>query len=888
MKISQKYDEKSKLNDKSKINTTILDLKSHSKSSLECLLENHKTVFAEHKYDIGTVKNYEATVKLIKNKYIARKPYKCSLQDKEEIDTQIKSLLKAGLIEHSTSPYASPVTLVFKKEEGKKSRLCIDYSELNKIIVPECHPFPIIDDLLLLARDCSFFTKLDINSAFWSIPIREKDKQKTAFITHNGHWQWSCLPFGLKSAPAIFQRILSDVISKNNLNAFAINYIDDILIFSENITDHLSHIDKTLKAIKNAGFKLNLKKCSFAKNSVVYLGHKIGENLIRPLNDNLIAITSFPKPQNQKNIRQLLGKINFYIKYIPNASIILEPFHNLLRKNVHFEWSQKCEESFNKIKQYLSSEPVLAIFDPKLPIYIFTDASKEGVGAILKQPQKDNTLKPVFYFSKKLTASQKNKRAIFLECLAIKESILYWQYYLMGYKFTIFSDHKPLENFNIKKSQDPEMLPILNFISNFDFNIIYNPGKNNTEADSLSRNPVLEENYNNESTIKIVNFVSLDDVINNQKQLHTENETFETKNNIYYKTMNKKKKIWITEDFGINLIKKIHSNSHIGVKQITLTLTPTYYFKNMHKHIKLICRTCDTCIKNKSRFGNFIQPLSQLGPASEPFQIVSLDTIGGFGGNRSPKRYLHLIIDHFTKYAFALTSKTQTAKDFINLVKRIQKKYQIKLLLTDQYSGINSNQFKKFLKSENIKYLFTAVDCPFSNGQNERTNQTLINSIRCKISENRHRPWSIITEQCIENYNNTVHSTTKFTPSYLLNGIDNSFAPPELNKNNIENLKENRELAFLNSKKIHDQNKILYDKNKKPIIYQEGDLVYIQNTSRLNRNKLDPIRVGPFKIKNKISNLLYIIDSGFKKKESNIYHASKIIPYCPTPEYYLS
>ncbi|CAB3234337.1 unnamed protein product [Arctia plantaginis] len=426
LKISQKHDEHFELRNQNKINTTTINVKTNSKTSLDCLLDNHKTVFAEHKYDIGTVKNYEATVKLTKNKYIARKPYKCSLQDKEEIDTQIKSLLKAGLIEHSTSPYASPITLVFKKEEGKKSRLCIDYSELNKIVVPECYPFPIIDDLVLLARDCSLFTKLDINSAFWSIPLREKDKQKTAFITHNGHWQWSCLPFGLKSAPAIFQRILSDVISKSDLNAFAINYIDDILIFSKNITDHLSHIDKTLTALKNAGFKLNLKKCSFAKESVVYLGHEIGENLIRPLNDNLVAIRKFPIPQNQKNIRQLLGKINFYLKYIPNASIILEPFHNLLRKNVQFEWSQKCEDSFNKIKQYLSSEPILAIFDPTLPIYIFTDASKEGVGAILKQPQKDNSLKPVFYFSKKLTQSQKNKRAIFLECLAIKESILYW------------------------------------------------------------------------------------------------------------------------------------------------------------------------------------------------------------------------------------------------------------------------------------------------------------------------------------------------------------------------------------------------------------------------------------------------------------------------------
>jgi len=184
-------------------------------------------------------------------------------------------------------------------------------------------------------------------------------------------------------------------------------------------------------------------------------------------------------------VRQFLGKINFHLKFIPNASSRLEPLHNLLRKNVSFNWSKECNDNFKEIKDYLCSSPILAIFDPNLPIYIFTDASKKGIGAILKQPQKDNTIKPVFFFSKKLTEPQKKKRAIFLECFAIKESILYWQYYLMGKKFTIFSDHKPLENFNIKNCQDPELLIILEYISNFNFDIKYNPGKSNAEADSL-------------------------------------------------------------------------------------------------------------------------------------------------------------------------------------------------------------------------------------------------------------------------------------------------------------------------------------------------------------------------------------------------------------------
>lgn len=885
LKISQKETKKGRLHENVKSGPVQINIVVNSESSLEQVLKKHKELFTEDKFEVGKVKGYEATVKLTENKYIARTPYKCSIADSEEINSQIKSLSRVGLIERSTSPFASPVTLVFKKEERRKSRFCVDYSELNKIIIPECHPFPIIDDLLIRVRDCNFFSKLDVNSAFWSIPIREKDRYKTAFITQNGHWQWKCLPFGLKSSPAIFQRILSDVLVKNNLETFAINYIDDILIFSESYSDHLRHINEVLIAIEQAGFKLNKKKCTFAKKSVIYLGHEVRENEIKPLNDNLIAIRNFPTPHDQKNVRQLLGKINFYLKYIPKASIVLEPLHNLLRKNVRFEWTQECEDSFKKIKNYLSSEPILAIFDPKLPIYIFTDASKKGVAAILKQPQKDNAIKPVFFFSKKLTKAQENKRAIFLEVLAIKECILYWQYKLIGSKFTIFTDHKPLENFNVKKSKDPELIVLLNYISNFDFDIKYNPGKNNAEADSLSRNPVLDENTSSETAIKIGNFVSMEELINDQKQLNVkEEDKIKKKENICYKILNNKEKIWVSEDLGIQMIKNIHKESHIGVKQLTLTLTPKYYFKNMHKHIKLICRACDTCVRNKSRFGNYTQPLSQLGPAAEPFQIISLDTIGGFSGNKSPKKYLHLVVDHFTKYAFIVTSKTQTGKDFINLVKKVQKKGKIKLLLADQYAGINSKEFKNFLKAENITNIFTAVDCPFSNGQNERTNQTLVNSIRCKIFENKDRPWSVIAEQCVENYNNTIHSTTKFTPNYLLNGIDKSFFPSELNENNLENLETNRRIAFSNAEKIHNQNKVYYDKHKREVTYEVGDLVYIQNGNRINRKKLDPIRVGPFKIKHKISDLLYVIDSGFKTPESNVYHASKMIPYIQTPD----
>lgn len=326
-------------------------------------------VFAKDKYDVGTVNGYEARIDLLVDKYCSERPYRCTVEDKKEIEEQIAKLLDNKLIEESYSPFAAPVTLAFKKEENKKSRLCVDFRELNKIVVPQAQPFPLIEDLITKTRNCNYFSTLDINSAFWSIPLRIEDKKKTGFVTQEGHFQWTCLPFGLKTSLAIFQRILSNILRKYKLTDFAVNYIDDILIFSKTFAEHIEHLSKLLEAIKTEGFRLKFTKCTFTSDSIKYLGHIIQNNSVRPVKDNLISIRNFPVPKTQKNVRQFLGKINFCHEYIPKSAVILDSLHNLLRKNQRFIWSDKCQQSFEWIKILLCSQPVLEIFDKDLPIY---------------------------------------------------------------------------------------------------------------------------------------------------------------------------------------------------------------------------------------------------------------------------------------------------------------------------------------------------------------------------------------------------------------------------------------------------------------------------------------------------------------------------------------
>lgn len=671
-------------------------------------------------------------------------------------------------------------------------------------------------------------------------------------------------------------------IRRNNLDEFCINYIDDILIFSKNLEEHLKHIEKLLEVIHAEGLKLKLEKCVFAVESIKYLGHTLSKNKHSPNQENLISIKNLQRPSNKSGVRSILGSINFYLKYVEKSTQILEPLHRLLRKNVKFVWCDDCEQSFKTIKQYLCSEPILAIYDINKPVFIETDASFKGIGATLKQPQEDGVLHPIAYYSRKLSEKEKRMDIIHLECKAIKDAIKFWQYYLIGRKFTVCSDHKPLENLRTKARTDEILGDLIFYLSQFNFHIIYKKGKENILADLLSRNPVLEY-FENEDAIQMVNLIDLHTILKDQKEhfsnLKQGKET-EYKRGILLKKSRRKSRIFISTSLGKEIIDIVHKRyGHIGSGQMLATIRPHYYFEGLDKMIHTYCKNCKVCIENKVRRGRAIGLLSRLGPATEPFQIMSIDSVGGFGGNRSPKKYMHILVDHFTRYAWISTSKGQNAHDFINLINPIAKENNISLLLADQYTGINSTEFKNYLEKTGIQIVFTCIDQPESNGLNERLNQTLVNRLRCKINQENNKAWSTLAQECVQEYNETIHSSTHFAPSYLLFGKEPKISP--LQEENACSLEDDRKLAFQNSTKNFEINKNRIDKNRRQHIFEIGDLVYIENGSKLNRSKLDKVRIGPFSIKRQISSSFYEVGSGKKKIISNYFHSSKLLPFSP-------
>lgn len=834
------------------------------------LIEKNSTAFAKDAFDVGNVTKYECPINLEKDVYVSKKPYRCSFEDQEEIERQCAALLANGMITESRSPFASPVTMQYKKDglssTKVKTRMCVDYRALNKLLVPESQPFPLIDDIITRTRGCKWFSALDINAAFWSIPIRKSDRYKTAFITNHAHYEWRSMGFGLKVAPAVFQRTLSGIIKRRNLSDFAVNYLDDILIFSRSFEEHIIHVQKLITAIYEEGFRLNLKKCNFAAPSIQYLGHVLGPDSVRPLQDNLIAINSFPVPSSRKHVRQLLGKINFYRKFIPNSVTLLEPLHNLLRKNVSFSWSSACQASFDKVRTLLTSAPILAVFDRTKPISIYTDASGVGIGAVLKQKQDDGVEKPVAYFSKKLSPAQIKKGAIYIESIAIREAVRYWRFWLIGRHFKVITDHKPLQNLNLKARPDEELGDLASELLQFDFEILYRPGSENCEADCLSRNPVLDpvdENSLPQRIIPTLNFLSLGEIVSFQRNVDKlDSDVF--KHGVIFRKVRSCYKILLDHESGEKLIRDVHSiYGHVGTKHVLAIISPLFTFPNMYRSVNEFCRSCHVCAKNKSRRCKRSGEMGFLGPATKPFQFMSLDTVGGFVGNHSTAKYLHILVDHFSRYAYISCSKGQSARDMISLVDSVKKRHPIGTLLTDQYGGLTSDEFRDFCSESGIRHVYTAVDSPSSNGLNERLNQTLVNRLRCaKHDENANpkRSWTAIAAQCVSQYNKTPHSVTKFSPQYLMSGITDDIIPSCLVS--PTDLAADRSLAFQNTLRNHEYNKRMYDKNKSAIEFKIGDSVFIDNGNKLNRDKLDNVRIGPCTIVDRLSNNVFEVKFG--------------------------
>lgn len=471
------------------------------KLQLTTFLKNYKDMFQPPDSKLTYTTNIKAKIRTIDNEPIYSKSYPYPQSYREEVTKQISKLLKDGIIRKSKSPYNSPIWIVPKKMDAsgeKKFRLVIDYRKLNNKTISDRYPIPDTSQVLANLGENKYFTTLDLASGFHQIAMAEDDIEKTAFSINNGKYEFVRMPFGLKNAPAIFQRTMDDVL-KEYIGKICYVYIDDIIIFGKTTEEHFKNLQTILETLRNANFKIQPDKSEFFKEEVEFLGFIVSKNGLKPNIKKVEAIKKYPEPDNLKALRSFLGLSGYYRRFIKDYAKIAKPLTKLLRgedghsqigknqsKNHTITFDEKAKKAFNTLKDILSSKDVLAFPDFTKPFILTTDASNVAIGAVLSQKFPEGE-KPITFISRTLTKAEENYATNEKEMLAIIWALDSLRNYVYGAEILIYTDHMPLTFAMSPKNNNNKMKKWMAHLDEHNHQIFYKPGRTNLVADALSR-----------------------------------------------------------------------------------------------------------------------------------------------------------------------------------------------------------------------------------------------------------------------------------------------------------------------------------------------------------------------------------------------------------------
>ena len=412
----------------------------------------------------------------------------------DEVDRQVDDMLKRGIIEHSNSPWAAGVVLVRKKDNTL--RFCVDYRDLNAVTLKDAHALPKIDETLDTLSGVSWFSTLDLRCGYWQVGLEEKDKAKTAFITHKGLYNFRVLPFGLCNAPVTFERLMETVLAGLQWDICLI-YIDDIIVYGKTFKESLKNIETVFERLRIAGLKLKAPKCKLFSKSVSFLGHIISDSGIKTDPEKISAVKEWPIPVNVTEVRSFLGLCSYYRRFIPKFADIARPLHRLTEKGQKFVWNSECEQAFGTLKKYLTEAPILAYPDFSKPFILDTDASDTSIGAVLSQVHEGKE-RVVCYGSRSLTKSERKYCVTRKELLSLVHFVKHYRHYLLGKQFKIRTDHNSLRWLMKTKNPEGQMARWIDALSSYQFDVEHRPGRKHSNANDLSRIPCGQCGYQEE------------------------------------------------------------------------------------------------------------------------------------------------------------------------------------------------------------------------------------------------------------------------------------------------------------------------------------------------------------------------------------------------------
>ena len=431
-----------------------------------------KTNLIEHDVDVG---DYAP---------IKQHPYRVSPMKKELLDKEVQYMLENDIIEESQSNWSSPCILVPKHDGG--FRFCTDFRKVNDKTKSDSFPIPRIADCIDQIGNAKFVSTFDMLKGYWQVPLTQRAREISAFVTPSGLYQYKVMPFGMKNAPATFQRMVNKLV--RDIDGCE-GYIDDVVIFSDNWSDHIRQIKHFFQIMREAKLTINLMKSEFGKATVKYLGHIVGQGQVRPLDAKIQTIVKYPIPTSRKELARFLGMAGYYRNFCLNFSDIAAPLTNLLSKKVKFVWTDDCQMAFDKVKLLLQKSPVLKSPDYEKPFKLIIDSSDVGTGSVLVQEASDGLDHPVSYFSKKFLKYQKNYSVVEKETLGLVLALEHFDVYLGStpFKIKVYTDHNPLTFLKTMKNKNQRLVRWSLALQEYNLEIQHIPGSENVVADALSR-----------------------------------------------------------------------------------------------------------------------------------------------------------------------------------------------------------------------------------------------------------------------------------------------------------------------------------------------------------------------------------------------------------------
>lgn len=840
---------------------------------------------------------------------ISQRAYRVSPAERRIIQKEVEKMLDRDVIQPSESPWSSPVVLV-KKKDGSW-RFCVDYRRLNKITKKDAYPLPRIDDTLDSLKGAKFFSSIDLYSGYWQIEVDEADREKTAFITPEGLYEFKVMPFGLCNAPATFERMMDNLL-RHLKWTMCLCYLDDIVVFSETFDGHLQRLNVVLNCIQDAGLILNPKKCLFGAQQIKILGHLVSEGCVRPDPDKVKAVKCFPTPKNVHDVRSFLGLCSYYRRFIKDFCHKAQPLQILLKGDSKFHWGREQADAFHRLKEILISDPILGLYDENAETELHVDASGYGIGAVLVQIQNGKET-VIAYASRTLTKAEKNYSTTERECLAAIWAVHKFRPYLFGKHFSIVTDHHSLCWLTNLKDPSGRLARWALRLQEYDISINYKSGKKHKDADSLSRNPVEEDRMLSdviaaicvdniaEEQMKDPGLVELIRAVEDAKPVKGE---FQLIGDILCKkNFDPTGKQWlpvIPKHLRRDILQHFHDApmaGHLGFVKTYDRLRKRFHWPGLYRNVRRYVMHCRECQRRKAVPQKPPGHLMPIPPAVEPFHRIGIDLLGRFPNSNAGNKWIIVCTDYLSRYAVTKALKTAEAPEVAKfLVEEVLLKHGApRVIITDRGKVFQSNLVSEIIRLCSIKHRMTTAYHPQTNGLTERFNKTLGDMLSMYVDVDQ-RDWDEILPFVTFAYNTAKQDVTGFTPFYLLHGreaettLDTLFPfCPEVENDYTKHLvvktEEARQLARLRTLEAQEKDRRRYNSKHRVVSYSPGDLVWVFTPVRKVglSEKLLKKYFGPYKVLRRLSDVTYEVQdyepASRRRKQIDIVHVLRMKPY---------